>query len=140
MKTLVVDDELVSRKKMEKIMRGFGPCIAVDNGRDAISLIRQAYQEEKPFDIITLDVSMPDLDGTNTLLDIREFEKKTLNIPENEGVKVLMVSSHSDPDNVLTSIQAGCNDYIIKPFNRVAIAQSLKKIGIDIEKHLVRNS
>jgi len=82
-----------------------------------------------PFDLITLDVSMPEMDGTEVLYIIREIEK-TMKIPKENQVKILMVTSHSDKDTVIASVQAGCDDYIVKPFDREVIINKLKKIGL----------
>jgi two-component system, chemotaxis family, chemotaxis protein CheY len=127
MKTLVVDDELVSRNKMQKIMESYGESEAVDNGHTAITTFRQALENRLPFDLITLDISMPDMDGTEVLFEMREIEEER-NIPREKQVKILMVTSHSDKDTVVTSIQAECDDYIVKPFNKEIISEKIGKI------------
>ena len=131
MKTLVVDDELVSRKKMQKIMENFGECEAVESGSAAIATFKKALESWMPFDLITLDVLMPKMDGTEVLYTIREIEKEK-KIPGEKQVKILMVTSHSDKDTIITSIQAGCDDYIVKPFDREVIIKKLEKLGFRV--------
>ena len=131
MKTLVVDDELVSRKKMQKIMESLGECKAVETGSAAIAAFRKALESGMPFDLITLDIAMPEMDGTELLYTIREIEKEK-KIPREKQIKILMVTSHSDKDTVITSIQAGCDDYIVKPFDREVIIKKLEKIGFRV--------
>jgi two-component system chemotaxis response regulator CheY len=128
MKALVVDDELVSRKKLQKIMESLGECEAVESGSAAIAAFQKALENGMPFDLITLDVLMPKMDGTEVLYTIREIEKEK-KIPKEKQVKILMVTSHSDKDTFITSIQAGCDDYIVKPFDREVIINKLEKIG-----------
>ena len=128
MKTLVVDDELVSRNKMQRIMDGFSECEAVESGNAAIAAFKKALENGMPFNLITLDVLMPKMDGTEVLYTIREIEKEK-KIPKEKQVKILMVTSHSDRDSIITSIQAGCDDYIVKPFDREVIINKLEKIG-----------
>ncbi len=65
MRVLVVDDEVVSRKKMEKIMGTFGQCVAVDCGEAALKAFGDAMAKGRSFDLITLDVSMPQMDDPN---------------------------------------------------------------------------
>ncbi len=67
MKTLIVDDERVSRAKMKKILESFGECEAVDSGKAAIDYFKRARENRAPFDQITLDIAMPDMDGTEVL-------------------------------------------------------------------------
>ena len=131
MRVLVVDDELVSRKKMEKIMTAFGQCFAVENGADALKAVEEALVKGEPFDLITLDVSMPGMDGTEVLFEIRMIEHQK-NIAKESKVKVIMVTGQSDKDLVITCMQAGCDGYVVKPFDSDIMAEKIKQIGISV--------
>ena len=131
MKILVVDDELVSRAKMNKILEGMGQCTAVDNGKAALVTFKNAIASGKPFNLITLDISMPDMDGTEVLFEIRQFESE-MEVPKFKQTKILMVTSHSDKESIMTCVQAGCNDYIVKPFNKETIISKIKSLGITL--------
>ncbi len=130
MKTLVVDDQLVSRAKMEKILGGLGECVAVGAGESAIEAYQKAWEDSAPFDLITLDVSMPGLDGTGVLQALRELERRA-NVTEEKRVKILMVTSCSDKATVIACLQAGCDDYIVKPISRAVITKKIKDFGFD---------
>ena len=130
MKILVVDDELVNRKKMEKILESFGDCVAVDSGEAALKAIETALEKGEPFDLITLDVSMPRMEGTEVLYEIRKIEGQR-NIPKENRSKVIMVTAQSDKDTVITCIQTGCDSYVVKPFDRTIMAEKLKKLGMN---------
>ena len=129
MKILVVDDELVSRKTLQKIMSSFGECEEVENGKVAIKAFEQAWENHTPFDLIALDVGMPEMDGTEVLNRIRELENKK-EIPLEKRVKIFIVTAHSDEDTVTTSLKAGCDDYIVKPFSKEIVLAKLKKHGL----------
>ena len=129
MKILIVDDELVSRRKMEIILREFGGCHAVENGNAAVRAFTEAIENGGRYDLVTLDISLPDMDGTTVLRMIRDLEKGNA-IPEEQRAKVLMVTSHGDQTTVMSSISAGCDDYIKKPFTLERILQKLQKIGL----------
>jgi two-component system chemotaxis response regulator CheY len=92
MRVLVVDDELVSRKKMKKIMDTFSECVAVDGGEAALKAFEAAIEKGEPFDLITLDVSMPRMDGTEVLYEIRKIEQQR-NISKKNQLKVIMVTA-----------------------------------------------
>ncbi len=128
MKILVVDDEIVSRKKMMKITNDFGPCDGAQNGKDALSLVKTALAEWKLYDLITLDVSMPDISGTEVLSSIRKMEEER-GLDEEEQAKILMVTSHSDMETVKACV-GKCNGYMIKPFNKEVLLEKMKKIGL----------
>ena len=76
MKTLVVDDEVISRKKLQKILSNLGECEAVEGGKAAITVFEKALKEKDPFDLVTLDIVMPEMDGTEALVELRELEKE----------------------------------------------------------------
>ncbi len=129
MKILIVDDQLVSRMKIAKIMQGLCNADAADCGQEALDRYRRSLADNAPYDLITLDVSMPDMDGRKVLKMIRKLEFEH-GVPTNRQVKILMITSSSDKDTVLSSIQAGCDDYLVKPLNRETIAAKLEKFGL----------
>lgn len=130
-KILVVDDELVSRKKMAKILTNYGRCSEVETGTLAIKMFEQALLKGEPFDLISLDVGLPDRSGTEILIEIREIEAEKPMLVKTP-VKVLMVTAHSDRDTVLTSIQAGCDQYVVKPFTPDLVYKKLKEMGLHL--------
>jgi len=129
MRILTADDELVSRKLMEKIMTNYGECEAVASGQAAIEAFKTAWHNWIPFDLITLDISMPDINGLDVLYQIRSLENEK-NVRANKRVIVIMVTASSDKDTIVTAVQAGCNEYIAKPFDRETIAKKLIKLGL----------
>ena len=135
MKTLVVDDDVVSRKKVEKILNSFGECIAVESGRAGIDAYKSALENKIPFDLIALDIAMPEMDGIEVLLKIRELENE-VKIPKEKQVKMLMVSSHRDKDTILRCVQAGCNDFITKPFDKGTIIKKLNEFGLVVSEEI----
>lgn len=132
LKSLVIDDDFISRTKMHTILDTFGTAVEVDNGRGAIDLFKQAIENKEPFDLITLDIEMPDMDGTEVLINIREIEGEN-NTSDDKKSIILMVTSHSDKDTFITCRQAGCNDYIVKPFDEKSISTKLE--GIKSKSH-----
>jgi len=129
MKILVVDDEFISRKKMEIIMQNFGFCESAKSGDEAVNLFIDALDSNRPFDVIALDLSMPDLGGLGVLEKVREIEK-CRNVIMEKSVKIIMVTSKSDKESVLSSMNGGCNEYIIKPFNWKIIFNKLIKLKV----------
>jgi two-component system chemotaxis response regulator CheY len=129
MRILVVDDDFVSRKKMEIIMQNFGDCDSAKNGEDAVGIFMMACESRSPYDVIALDISMPDVDGFEVLSKIREIEDSH-NIKAEKRVKVIMVTAKSDKATVVECFQSGCNDYIVKPVNWKIVFNKLVKLKI----------
>lgn len=129
MRILVVDDEIVSREKLGKIMDSFGECEKVDSGRSALTAFQKSIMTGKGFDLVTLDISMPDMDGTEVLQELRNLEKQFLP-KEHTKSKILMVTGHSEKDTVISCIQGGCSGYLLKPFNKVNISEKLQELEL----------
>lgn len=129
MKILVVDDDFVSRKKMEIIMQNFGDCDTAKNGEDAVGIFKLACETGSPYEVIALDISMPDIDGFEVLTKIREIED-ACGVDPGRRAKVIMVTAKSDKATVVECVQTGCNDYIVKPVNWKIVFNKLVKLKV----------
>ena len=123
MRTLIVDDELVSREKLRKIMANFGQCIVVDNGADALKI---ATSQDSP-DLILLDILMPEMDGFEVCKRLKA-ERSTSDIP------VIFITSKQDEDDEAKGLGLGAVDYIRKPFNP-SIVKTKVKTHLELKKH-----
>jgi len=129
MRILIVDDEMVSRTKLELIMEYFGDCETVDHGDHALAAFHEAHRDDEPFNLIMLDINLPGMDGIRVLSAIRDAEKE-LNIEPSRKAKILMTTSYRDKDRIVASVQSGCDDYIGKPFDLNLIRTKLGKLGV----------
>lgn len=129
MRILIIDDEMVSRTKLELIMEYFGDCKTLAHGDDALAVFHEAHRENDPFNLIMLDINLPGMDGIQVLSAIRKAENE-LNIDETRQAKILMTSSYRDKNRIVASVQSGCDDYIGKPFDLDLIRNKLDKLGI----------
>lgn len=129
MRILIVDDEMVSRTKLELIMESFGDCKTVEHGDNALAAFHEAHRHDDPFNLIMLDINLPGMDGIQVLSAIRNAERK-LNIERSRKAKILMTTSYRDKDRIVASVQSGCDDYIGKPFDLNVIRNKLGKLGV----------
>lgn len=129
MKILILDDELVSRAKMEVLMSTFGKCITVQDGQQAILEFKRAWEMGVPFNLVTLDIEMPGISGEQVLAQIREYETQAAVAPEKRAL-IFMVTGLSGKEQVLKCLSCGCQDYIVKPFNIKIIQEKLRNFGI----------
>ncbi len=128
MNILVVDDEIVSQKKMMKILSGFGTCDGVKTGKEALGAVKKALEEWRLYTLITLDISMPDISGIDVLTAIRKMETAR-GLSDDEKSKILMVTSHSDIETVKACV-GKCDGYIIKPFTKEVMTRKIQKTGL----------
>lgn len=128
MRILVVDDDNVSLAKMKAIMAKYGTVELVDSGYKAIEAVKHSYESGNIFDLCTMDIEMPGIDGTETVERIRELEKKY--ISQYEPLKIIMVTVKGQENNIISSFYNGCEWYLRKPITPVDIEKALKKIKL----------
>ncbi len=102
---LVVDDERANLMLLERLLQGFYRVLSVSSGQDALDMLVQA-----PFDLILLDIMMPDMDGLETLRHIRSK-------PDTADTPVILISALSGTQDITHGLEAGANDYITKPID-----------------------
>ncbi len=107
MKILIVDDELVSRMKLKKIMENLGDCQTAESGEEALDIVMGG----NPPDLILLDIIMPGMDGYQVCQRLK-FDSGTKDIP------VIFLSANADIEDITRGLELGAVDYITKPFNR----------------------
>ncbi|MBT8331545.1 MAG: response regulator, partial [Deltaproteobacteria bacterium] len=78
-------------------------------------------------------IMMPEMDGEQVLTNIRETEKNK-NINDHHRVKIIMVSAHTDEELFKRCVQCGCDDFIVKPFNKEIIFKKLAKHGVNVNQ------
>ncbi len=129
MRTLIVDDDFTSRFLMQELLVPYGvPHIAV-NGREAVEATRAALTAGKSYDLICLDIMMPDMDGQAALKEIRRVEEKA-GILSGDGAKVIMTTALHDGGNVRTAFREQCDGYLVKPIKKPKLLDTLRTFGL----------
>ena len=116
MKVLIVDDAVLARAMLRKVLEGCGisDILEAQNGVEAV----QIYQNERP-DLITMDITMPDMDGVTATRKIIEI---------NPAANVIVCSALGQKEVVMEAIQAGAKHYIIKPFDNDKVRSTIKAV------------
>ncbi|MFN3598561.1 MAG: chemotaxis response regulator CheY [Aquificaceae bacterium] len=115
---LTVDDMATMRKIIKSLLNqlGYTTVEEAENGRDALYKLKQGK-----YDLVLLDWNMPEMDGITLLQEIRKD-------PELKSIPVVMVTAEAKKENVLQAIQAGANNYIVKPFTAETLKEKLDKV------------
>jgi len=129
MRILIVDDDAPNRKLLKDIVSKLGECDAAEGGQEALSEFKKAWEEWRPFNLIFLDVLMPDMDGRQVLLKIREIEKDK-KISEQHQVRVIMVTGLSEEETVMDCLRNGCDEFIVKPIDIQLVFEKIKNLGL----------
>jgi two-component system chemotaxis response regulator CheY len=130
LRVLIVEDDFVSRKILHNILSAYGDCdIAVD-GKEAVEAFKLALDEGLPYELICMDIMMPQMNGQEALLKIRQLEAD-LGTRDSDAVKVIMTTAVDDKKHVTEAFyQGGAASYFVKPINREKFLGELKILGL----------
>ncbi|WP_277613393.1 response regulator [Brevibacillus humidisoli] len=113
-RVLIVEDTAFMRKILIEMLEGeHEVCGEAGNGREAIRL----YKELSP-DIVTMDVTMPDIQGIDALREI---------IAHDPDAKILMCSAMGQRQIVLEAMKLGAKDFIVKPFQKERLLDAISR-------------
>ncbi len=114
-KILIVDDAAFMRMMIKDILEKHGYEVVGEaaDGAEAV----EKYKELKP-DLVTMDITMPEMDGIQALKEIRKIDS---------DAKVIMCSAMGQQAMVIDAIQAGAKDFIVKPFQADRVIEAIKK-------------
>lgn len=115
-RALICDDAAFMRMMVKDILEknGFEVVGQAANGVQAVQL----YKDTQP-DIVTMDITMPDMDGIEAVRNIKQFDP---------NCKVVMCSAMGQQTMVMDAIKAGARDFIVKPFQPDRVLEALKKV------------
>ena len=118
MRALLVDDSSVMKKIQKGLLEELNiNSSTAENGQEAMDILK----EDSNFDIIFLDINMPEKDGLETLKEIRASK-------DYKSIPVVMCSSVADKLKIAEAVRNGANNYIIKPFDGEFFKAKVEKL------------
>lgn len=115
---LIVDDSPTMRRIIKNTLERLGHKESVEagNGKEALQQLK-----EYPINFVITDWNMPEMNGLEFVTELRST-------PEFESLPVLMITTRGMKDDVLQAVQAGVNNYIVKPFTPETLEQKIQKL------------
>jgi two-component system chemotaxis response regulator CheY len=104
--------------------------IAVD-GAEALEAFTIATKEGQPYDLILLDIMMPEMDGQTVLKEIRRTEEE-FSIHGSSGVKIIMTTALDDRRNIIEAFKSQCEAYLIKPIDKARLLAEIQSLGLPV--------
>jgi two-component system chemotaxis response regulator CheY len=114
---VVVDDAVFMRTLLKRMIEEVDNYKVVAEGSNGIEAIERA-KTYKP-DIMTLDITMPDMDGLTAVKEIMEVSPET---------KIIMVSAMGQQSMVIDAIKLGARDFVVKPFEKTRVLQAINNV------------
>jgi len=130
MKTLIVEDDFICRRLLKEFLARYGDCDIATDGREGLESFKLALESGNPYQLVCMDVMMPNMDGQEALKQIRELEKEH-GIYGSKEAKVIMTTALDDPKSVIEAYyKGGATSYVVKPILREKLLEELRNFGL----------
>lgn len=129
MKALIVEDEFISRKILLSLLSGYGTCDVAVNGREAVEAFTQAYADGAPYDLVCLDLSMPEMNGHDALRHMRFCELRH-GIGGLDRACIIITTVHWDAQNMMPAFRDECDGYLAKPLSQPRLDELLQSLNL----------
>ena len=121
-KALVVDDSRAVRMILSRTLKEIGyEVFEAANGREALKVIEI---EKAGLKLVLTDWNMPEVNGLDLLKQVRQN-------PQLSSVVMVMVTTETELDQISTALEAGANEYVMKPFTKDILVEKLQSLGIN---------
>ena len=130
MKTLIIDDEVISRELLAMFLKDYGPVDLAVDGLEGLKAFNLALGRE-PYDLIMLDIMLPKMDGQQVLKSIRRIEQER-GVVGLDQVKIVMISALGDFSNVSQAFASACTSYLTKPILKDKVQEELARLGFRV--------
>jgi two-component system chemotaxis response regulator CheY len=122
-----VEDDFTNRVLLQTLLARYGECHIAVNGREAVEAFRVALADDQRYDLICMDITMPEMDGHQAVQEIRRLERSAGN---NYPVTIIVTTASSEQDDVSMAQQEDCNGYLLKPIDARRLKALLRKHGL----------
>jgi two-component system chemotaxis response regulator CheY len=129
MKTLIVEDDFISRLILQELLRYYGPVHIAVNGKEAVGAVTDALEASEPYDLICMDLMMPEMDGQEALEKIRQIETNA-RIAQVDRSKIVMTTALADEANVIKAVQHQCDYFLVKPIEKAKLLEELRELKL----------
>jgi two-component system chemotaxis response regulator CheY len=125
LRMLLVEDDFASRLLLQTFLSRYGECHVAVNGREAVDAFRSALERGERYDLICMDIMMPEMDGREAVRQVRAMEEAK-GIALTSGAKIIMTTTVDDIKEVFRCFQELCDAYLLKPIDLAKLLSQMK--------------
>jgi len=123
-RVLIVEDSEPSRDLLCELLKDLAACDIANDGFEAVEAFNHSLAKKTFYDVILLDIGLPETSGIDLLNEIRMAEEKA-GIPLGHGIPIIMVTAQNN--RFLEAYDKGCSDYILKPISPDLLVEKVRK-------------
>ncbi|MDO9631551.1 MAG: response regulator [Humidesulfovibrio sp.] len=132
MRVLIVDDDFYSRVMLHDMMRPVAECHIAVNGEEAVGAFKKALEDGRPYDLVCMDLVMPEMDGQQALREMRGYEED-LGLSDMKRCKVVVISMLEDSRETNDAFFLGGADcFLVKPIEEERFMDELRALGLTV--------
>jgi two-component system chemotaxis response regulator CheY len=126
---LLVEDDFASRLLLHTFLSDHGECHIAVNGREAVEALASGYERGQRYDLICMDIMMPEMDGREAVRQIRAFEGAR-GVAPHRGVKIVMTTAVNDIQEIMKCFGELCDAYLTKPIDLNQLLKLMTTYGL----------
>ena len=131
MNILVIEDDSTTHELIKTILSAYNDVVIEETGMAGIERFTDAMINFTYFDVVMVDLGLPDIDGTYTLKLLKRFEKvKAIN--SSNQAKIIAMTATADENKVKECLMSGCSGFIIKPVTKENLNKALSPYGVKV--------
>jgi two-component system chemotaxis response regulator CheY len=116
LRMLLVEDDFTCRFLLQTFLARYGECHVAVNGKEAVEVFRVSIERKQPYDLICMDIMMPEMDGREAVRQIRSLEEAQ-GILSTFGAKIFMTTTVQQVREVFLCFKELCDAYLMKPID-----------------------
>jgi two-component system, chemotaxis family, chemotaxis protein CheY len=125
LRMLLVEDDFASRLLLQTFLSRFGECHIAVNGREAVEAVRSVIERGQRYDLICMDIMMPEMDGREAVRQVRALEN-AYGIRSTLSAKIIMTTTVDDFKEVIRCFREFCDAYLVKPIDLAELLGHMK--------------
>ena len=129
MRVLIVEDNLTNRQLLIKLLSPFGETEVAVDGKDAVDIFHKSLALGERYNLICMDIMMPEIDGYEALAQIRQLEAENHVAPE-DAAKVIMTTAVDSPSSMAEAKSLHCDGYLLKPIRKMKLMEELQRLEL----------
>jgi two-component system chemotaxis response regulator CheY len=129
LRMLLVEDDFSSRILLQMFLSHYGDCHVAVNGREAVEAVRLGLEQGRRYDLICMDIMMPEMNGREAVREVRALEEGH-GILSTAGAKIIMTTAVDDVKEVIGCFKELCDGYLVKPIDRAQLINQMRSFQL----------